>query len=38
MRENERVSERLRRERPPSRARIDDPTNDHALPEEQDPT
>ena len=37
MRDNERVAERLRRERPPSRARIDDVIDDHALPEEQDP-
>ncbi len=36
MRENERVSERLRRERPPSRARIDDVVDADALPEEQD--
>ena len=37
MRENERTAERLRRERPPSRARIDDVVDSDALPEEQDP-
>jgi membrane dipeptidase len=35
MRENERTSERLQRERPPSLARIDDVVDPHALPEEQ---
>jgi membrane dipeptidase len=36
MRESERVAERLQRERPPSRARIDDPVDGDALPEEQE--
>jgi hypothetical protein len=36
MRENERIAERLQRERPPSRARIDDVVDPGAPPEEQD--
>jgi membrane dipeptidase len=36
IRDNERIAERLRRERPPSRARIDDPVDADAPPEEQD--
>jgi membrane dipeptidase len=35
MRENERTAERLQRERPPSRARIDDAVDEDAPPEEQ---
>jgi membrane dipeptidase len=35
MRENERTAERLRRERPPSRARIDDALEPDAPPEEE---
>ncbi len=36
MRENERIAERLQREHPPSRARVDDPIDLDAPPEEQD--
>jgi membrane dipeptidase len=38
MRENERVAERLRHERPPSRARIDGGTKEPSLPKEQQVT